>query len=175
MLYWPAAISEHDFSAAEIADITGVSHALQRQWRVRYLDFRQAFFVHYGPRKHGFWSWEGVQLLALFDRAMTDLGSAEMARRVLMLDQEPGITRDELGIYHSDQRAPEGGDLFIVGDLSLGGDARFATAGASYLAGMLVPETDLTSAMPRHYLLNFSAFQRDLFERVLKRLPDLAG
>lgn len=165
MLYWPETLSTHDFDPRQIEAITGVPHAQQRQWRVRYLDFRQAFFVQHDARKRGRWSWEGVQLIGLFARALSDLRDGEMARRVLMLDPEPGTVQDPLGIYHSDQRNPSTGDLLIVGDLSLGAGARFSTTGVDGLKHMLQPNLALTGGEPRPYAVNFSAFQRVLATR----------
>lgn len=170
MLYWPKKIAAHDFDPREIEAITGVTHAQQRQWRVRYLDFRQAFFVQHGERKHGRWSWEGVQLLALFAHCLGDLADADIARRVLMLDDEPGIIRDALALYHSDQRHPETGDLLIAGDVSRGDASTFSTTSLDGLKHLVVPDTALTGTVPRLYVVNFSAFQRALAgraERVL--------
>lgn len=165
MITWPDKLASYRFNPTEVERITGITHGQQRQWRVRYLDFRQINFVQSEALKHGRWGWEGVQLLALFDRALRDLGSGDMARRVLMLDPEPGIIRDELGIFYSDQREPETGDLFIAGDLSRGDAATFATTGADGLRYFLKPHLPHTSATPRPYIINFSAFQSDLFDR----------
>jgi len=163
MLYWPEPLSSCHFDPREVEKISGVSHDLQRQWRVRYLDFRQISFVHrqeFGKR--GRWSWEGVQLIALFARALGDLKDGDMARRVLMLDPVAGVTTDELGIFHSDQRSPDTGDLLIAGDLSLGADARFSTCTEDNLHYLLKPDLALTGPEPRPYVINFSAFQRAL-------------
>lgn len=160
MRYWPQNLSSYGFNGREVEQITGVPRATQRQWLVRYLDFRQQQFIHHGSVESGTWSWEGVQMLALFSQVLKDLRDAAVAQQVLMLESRHGTVRDPLGIFHSDQRGEDGGgDLLIVGDLADLSRLGFGTCGAGDLASFA------DGTMRRLYMVNFSALQRVLFAR----------
>lgn len=148
---WPADLLSRDFRPSEVERITGYSQQLRRKWEERHFDFPHSRLFG-GDPKSQWYSWVGVQVVGLFGRVMEDVHSSEIARAAIMVDPVDGLQRDGLGTFEHDWRHQDGG-MYAICDLS-DSKPKFLTSGRNFIAPA------------RHYVINLSQLQSELFNRV---------
>lgn len=157
---WNELATSRYLKPAMVALLTGYPQPLQRKWAERHFDFRKVPALWNLPPLQNdpadrWYSWIGVQMLALFGDVLTDLKDSAEARAALMIDPIPHLIRTPGDIFRHDfRRNGENNDLLIVRDLARE-DYFYGTCGAKNLR-----------IGDRLYIYNLSALQRRLVKRL---------
>lgn len=155
---WPDELLERDFRPAKVAHITGRTQQLRRKWEERHFDFPLRDRLFGGDGETQWYSWVGVQMIALFGQVMEDTHSSDLARAALMVDPVENFPRRGTEFFEQDWRHRDE-DCYLICNLSLDKPAFF-------LSG-----PNISSPPARAYIINLSDLQRELFDR-LQEVPD---
>lgn len=153
-MYWPEELRDRTFSPSQVAEVTGISTDLQRQWAKRHHDFRLQPPSHEGRAK---WFWAGVQALTVFGESLSDLRDAERAQIIAI-----GTYSDQITLYDFDYRTAAD-DLLIASPFE--GAPWSGTTTARDFARMY-DDADHSKRPRRTYLYNLSEMQRRLASKL---------
>ena len=105
MNVWPSSVIGLRFTPREVAKITGVDEVRQRLIAKRHFDPIGDIAQRSGAHRR--WSWRAMQMLAVFEDLMADLGKADVALRMV-------AAAEVAQGFDLDLRSHPDGDVLIV-------------------------------------------------------------
>jgi hypothetical protein len=156
---------ERRFKPSEVEAVTGVKQSRHRKWVERYLKDLSDAPLHWrqpAEGAHSRYTWEGVQMLALFGEVLDDVGP-EIAVAALLEKKPQNLSRSDM--FTEDLRGRDD-DTYLF--WSFDNPGRYVTT--TSIPGLArIARSEWGSRM---YLYNLSALQRRLSDKAATVLKD---